>query len=1222
MDDTLKQALADFEAFLSGVRAPALIGHSLATVVAQDVRIVADAVVKWAYGREETFDGRVEAVIAARNKVFDIFFYRVVRFQRIYDFFPPFERAILKAVPAADQPYIQAKFDANPWREIRPLGSFRDPQEFALEHRTEAAVKVGEFNEDLYKNTTHQILSADRRYTFDTAGQSEQIGKYQAQVAEVFDDFVNLLEDSRHKREIQMANAADRVAVYANRPRFQIENYLCQLADLAIALFNDDFFEHSMQVFGVLRHLATESSLKAVNVHRLQEKAALFDVQKLGEIGGTKTGALLLREVLPLFQCWQQERLLQLIFELEDRRERKLMLALLEAYGREAYELLVNTLLESNVTTPWYFVRNLAYLIGRIVTDQEDLKNQAVDGLAPHLHPKGTRQVNQQVVQALGHIANERAVTTLIVKLQEFQTEFRDRVPTEMAHKLVAAMIASEHEKAVEAAFNFCLEYDILEQYRDQFARLHLPARLRQSVISRIRREATKLRFSFTLIGDQLVTKELLSCIGRGGDPEVLALCDEILKKFPARSEVGAEAARIKALPPAPPLLAADRQLHRFLSTKDLAQVFCHIYDAGMTGRIEVESKAGIFAEAEIQKGEICCAAVPAYYIEGENAFYWTVLLEPKDVGSVRYMPNLLGRTSAAISIKTADLLRNGLFQKGEADQILQKVLSPDSRFSRRAMHDYYSQFEREADPKRFKQVWEAIADDADLKTIQERTKLNRHEVCKILFYLLRNNMVVVDAAKRNDEAITAADSLTAIALAVAQIRAQPVQFQAYRAAAEAAAYLARHATNDAIAAVGRGLGSFFIEAYRSRRVLVAKHLELCEMSLSLASRYLRSGAAADRQELADFISFSFAEASAPEGITAAPASPLEQLENIEAANDPFDHADGLFEEGAIDDLFNSLDDILNAPPSGQTAAAPAGLTASEESMLLELFGNIAVAYVKPFKDFVRELERNKERQAPTSSDWLEFALPSVSLLAGAAEKMGYDKLRGILSRIERAVTEQRAELPDGAELPRIFCDRIVVEYQRLEQLLPSTFALQLTEEEIAAKKEGLIVKFILKQLPEVDERVMNKILFAGLGSFERFMEIPPAEIAQVTGIAPALAEAIYMKFYQYQDLYYRANEPDALGTLASLFEIGLNSLRELQREVERLAQLEAAGKDVPVDKRRETVAERQRTMWSLFALLCIRGEHDLVEKLQLTVFEERVRILEDYFAALAMTVA
>ena len=131
MEDSLKQALADFELFLAGSRAPALIGHSLATVVGQDVRVVATAVSRWVYASPNATYDRFTSLLLARNKVFDVFFYRVVRFQRIYEFFPPFERALVRAVPQEDQAQLATLLEKYPWKEIRPLGSFRDPQEFA-----------------------------------------------------------------------------------------------------------------------------------------------------------------------------------------------------------------------------------------------------------------------------------------------------------------------------------------------------------------------------------------------------------------------------------------------------------------------------------------------------------------------------------------------------------------------------------------------------------------------------------------------------------------------------------------------------------------------------------------------------------------------------------------------------------------------------------------------------------------------------------------------------------------------------------------------------------------------------------------------------------------------------------------------------------------------------------------------------------------------------------
>ena len=1229
MEDGLKQALADFDLFLSGSRAPALIGHSLATVVGQDVRVVAGSVGRWVYSNPLAMRDRFTSLLAARNKVFDVFFYRVVRFQRIHEFFPPFERALVRAVPQEDQARLAQLLEQNPWREIRPLGSFRDPQEFALEGRAESNVSTEEFNEDLYRNATHQILAADRRYDFDSPDQRDQIGKVQREVAEVFDDFVNLIRDPQSKREIKLANAADADAVYTKKSRFQIEIYLCQIADLSIALINDEYFEHGVRVFGLLSQLAAENKVKTGQLHRFQEKTALFNQQKLGEYASKKTGSFLLRDILGHFNKWHAEPLLQTLFASQDRRERKLCLSMLESYGRDVYSLLVETLSGCTTSTPWFITRNLAYLLGRIVTPDEALRTRAVELMAGHLYPGSARQLNQQVVQAIAFIGNEASNRVLMAKMTEFGPLFdKDRDSTDACHKLLTALISLETESGLEAALGFCEQHELLEKYRDIFNKVAFPSRLRSEVVTRVRKELKKLKMSFSLLGDSLTARELLGVIGHAGQPDVDQLIDEVLQRLPARSELAQAAQRARSVPAPATLMASDRTLHRLLTAKDLPNVFCHIYEAGASGRIDVETKEGIAAEVAVSKGDVFHSSVPRYFLTGDNAFEWILLVEGRDLQTLNFDTAPGVPTKRSTTMTTDALLREALFQRGQVEQILVGVLSPDAKYRRREVNEFFTRFSRLDEPNRYRAVWDALAGDADVRSIQLATRFNRYEVCKILFYFIRQNMVeVVDPTRADDQSGTLDDALTSIALSVKQIEAKPVQFNHYYAAAEACAYLRQHIGDEVVRTAARALRNFFLDAYSAHRVFVETHIDTCSMTLNLMARYLKTRADAERRELLDFIAFTFAESvDIPD--VAPPTterSALSTIESIAGTNDAFDSVDGLLGDDGFDEILEAFDQVLMnvAGNIATPEAAAAGLTASEEAMLLELFGNIANAYVLPFKDFVRELQSNHQRKRPTTSDWLDFALPSVALLSGAAEKMGYEKLHSILGRVERAMAAEKAQATEeGAELPRLFCERVLVEHHQLTKILPSTFSLELTDEELASKKEGLIVKFILKQIPECDERVINKIIFAGLGAFDRFMEIPSDEIAHVTGISQKLAESIYMKFYQYRDLYYGHTAPDRMAKFVSLFEISLNVLKEIHGQLERIGYDERARKDVDPKLKAQLVVDRQRTLWSLFALLCIKGEHDLIERIQLSVYEERLRLLDDYFARVADTLA
>ena len=56
-----------------------------------------------------------------------------------------------------------------------------------------------------------------------------------------------------------------------------------------------------------------------------------------------------------------------------------------------------------------------------------------------------------------------------------------------------------------------------------------------------------------------------------------------------------------------------------------------------------------------------------------------------------------------------------------------------------------------------------------------------------------------------------------------------------------------------------------------------------------------------------------------------------------------------------------------------------------------------------------------------------------------------------------------------------------------------------------------------------------------------------------------------------------------------------------------------------PAKARKEVLkVERQRTLWSLFILLCIKEEYDLVEMIQQSVFDVRIQLLEEYLVKLA----
>src|SRR5205085_155761 len=94
---------------------------------------------------------------------------------------------------------------------------------------------------------------------------------------------------------------------------------------------------------------------------------------------------------------------------------------------------------------------NLAYLLGRISTGNEALKDRAVASLEPWLNPKQVRVLNLQVVPALGFIATDGAADLLKKKLAEFERDFAtNKQSAEICHKVVSTPLPARHVVAIE----------------------------------------------------------------------------------------------------------------------------------------------------------------------------------------------------------------------------------------------------------------------------------------------------------------------------------------------------------------------------------------------------------------------------------------------------------------------------------------------------------------------------------------------------------------------------------------------------------------------------------------------------------------------------------------------------------------------------------------------------------------------------------------------------
>jgi len=330
---------------------------------------------------------------------------------------------------------------------------------------------------------------------------------------------------------------------------------------------------------------------------------------------------------------------------------------------------------------------------------------------------------------------------------------------------------------------------------------------------------------------------------------------------------------------------------------------------------------------------------------------------------------------------------------------------------------------------------------------------------------------------------------------------------------------------------------------------------------------------------------------------------------------------DQLFNEEGMNDLLGAFDAAIDNLSKGAPVAIglqkDTVLKASEEKMLMDLYDNIAAAYVKPLKDFIREIRLNRKIKKGTSLEWLDVVDPSIHLLQRSAEKMGAQTVFHTLTEFRRILHEQK-KLKGQAYFSDTAIQSILSCYEPLTGILPKTFSLDLSDADLDSKKEVLITRFILRQVPELTENKLNRIILAGLSTFDKFMQSSPEEIAAVTGLTHQLSEDVFMKFYQYRQIYYISKDDEYREKFFRMFEAKLNVLREIHAEIEKIAASDESETEEGRKWRESLKQDRQQILQSLFILLCIQEEYDLIESIQQEVYESRIQRLEEYLNKLA----
>ena len=305
----------------------------------------------------------------------------------------------------------------------------------------------------------------------------------------------------------------------------------------------------------------------------------------------------------------------------------------------------------------------------------------------------------------------------------------------------------------------------------------------------------------------------------------------------------------------------------------------------------------------------------------------------------------------------------------------------------------------------------------------------------------------------------------------------------------------------------------------------------------------------------------------------------------------------------AFDEAFDTA--CRSAMPTHSNGCAGSVQNDRDEAAVQDLFAQIAANYSQPLRSFVFEL-----RCGTASRDRIEWLRSSLQMIGDAAAKMD------LAHAVKRITDFDEVLLLAQASTQRLLDGDIrsfiLDSYQALFEVLPEVFRTGADEQ----KREDIIIKSLLQQIPGMGRVSFDKLYKAGLGSMHALFLVNKDDLAAATSIPVALCERIAYKFQRYRAEAEGMSQQDP----QSGYRVSLTSLvAELRRRHEELESTSAGAAlnaGLATEKRWQRQL-RQQCFLQIVATLAELGEVDLIGKIQRLSFRQRLKNLGDHLETL-----
>jgi hypothetical protein len=315
-------------------------------------------------------------------------------------------------------------------------------------------------------------------------------------------------------------------------------------------------------------------------------------------------------------------------------------------------------------------------------------------------------------------------------------------------------------------------------------------------------------------------------------------------------------------------------------------------------------------------------------------------------------------------------------------------------------------------------------------------------------------------------------------------------------------------------------------------------------------------------------------------------------------------------EEGFLDQVVNAFDEAFDAAcrsamPTHSISVAGSLQNDGDEATVQHLFAQIAANHSQPLRNFVFEL-----RCGTASKDRIEFLRPSLQMIDDAAAKMGLAEAAERIKNFDEVLSmvQARPERLLECETRVLILDS----YNEMSEALPEVFRRGEDEQ----KREDIIIKSLLRQIPGAGCVTFDKLYKAGIGSLEALFLANTADLAAVTSIPVPLCERIADKFQEYHAEALAISHHDPQSSHRARLTSLVAELRCRHEELESTSVGAALNAGLATERRRRRQL-RQQCFLQIIATLAELGEVDLINKIQRLSFRQRLKRLGDHLETL-----